>query len=98
MTAMTPPRWAEALLRAVLARRDRDTVSGDLLEEYRMHVVPARGRRAANWWYLCQVAGFVWRSQLGWTIALSAIFIGRIALDWLVPTTDFYVRNLRTCI
>ena len=59
MTALTPPRCAETLLRVVLASRDRDTVSGDLLEEYRMHVVPARGRRAANWWYLRQVAGFI---------------------------------------
>jgi hypothetical protein len=92
MTAKTPPRWAEAVLRAVLAPRDRDTVSGDLLEEYRMHVVPARGQRGADWWYLRQVAEFVCRSQLGWAIALSAIFIGRTVLDWLVPTTDFYLR------
>lgn len=96
MTAMTPPRWAEAVLRVVLAPRDRDTVSGDLLEEYRMHVVPARGPRGADSWYVRQVAGFVWRSQLGWAIALSAIFIGRTALDWLVPTTDFYLRSAVT--
>ena len=96
MTAMTPPRWAESLLRVVLARRDRETVSGDLLEEYRMHVVPARGRSAADGWYLRQVAGFVWRSQVGWAIALSAIFVGRTAIDWLVPTTDFYLRSAVT--
>ena len=96
MTAKTPPPGAEALLRVVLARRDRETVSGDQLEEYRMHVVPGRGRRGADWWYLRQVAGFVWRSQLGWAFALSAIFIGRIAIDWLIPTTDFYLRSIVT--
>ena len=96
MTAVTPPGWAEALLRTVLPRRDRETVSGDLLEEYRMHVVPARGRSAADGWYLRQVACFVWRSQVGWAIALSVIFVGRTAIDWLVPTTDFHVRSAVT--
>lgn len=92
MTTMTPPRWAEALLRIVLPRRDRETVSGDLLEEYREHVAPTRGVRAADRWYVRQVAGFVWRAQLGWAIALSVVFVGRTAWDWLIPTTDFHVR------
>ena len=30
-----PPRWAESLLRMLLSPEDRDSVSGDLLEEYR---------------------------------------------------------------
>jgi hypothetical protein len=96
MTAMTPPRWAEAVLRIVLPRRDRDPVSGDLLEEYREHVAPTRGVPTADRWYVRQVAGFVWRSQLGWAIALSAIFVGRTAIDWLVPTTDFSLRSAVT--
>ena len=31
-----PPRWAESLLRMMLAPKDRDSVSGDLLEEFRL--------------------------------------------------------------
>jgi hypothetical protein len=30
-----PPQWAERLLRLLLKPEDRDSVSGDLLEEYR---------------------------------------------------------------
>jgi hypothetical protein len=35
-----PPSWAEVLVRLFLAPRDRDTVTGDLLEEYREVAVP----------------------------------------------------------
>ena len=41
-----PPEWAEALLRLLLKPEDRESVSGDLLEEYRQSVVPERGRGA----------------------------------------------------
>jgi hypothetical protein len=54
-----PPAWAESLLRALLAPRNRDTVSGDLLEEYREVVLPARGHLRAGLWYLRQVSSFV---------------------------------------
>ena len=30
-----PPRWAESLLRMILPSKDCDSISGDLLEEYR---------------------------------------------------------------
>jgi hypothetical protein len=33
MTNTTPPRWIEKVLRALLPKRHRDTVTGDLLEE-----------------------------------------------------------------
>lgn len=59
---MNPPRWSEALLRMVLSNRDRDTVSGDLLEEYREVAVPTHGPRRARWWYRRQVAGFLWHA------------------------------------
>ena len=45
-----PPRWAESLLRMLLSSADRDSVSGDLLEEYRESVVPALGDRANGWY------------------------------------------------
>jgi hypothetical protein len=56
MTPYTPPHWMERLLRLTLATRDRETISGDLLEEYREAQVPGRGRLRANLWYLRQVA------------------------------------------
>ena len=53
-----PPRWAENILRWVLRERDRETIPGDLLEEYQEIVLPARGYFRANLWYLRQVFSF----------------------------------------
>ena len=47
-TDAAPPAWAEAILRAVLTRANVETVSGDLLEEYREAVYPSRGPAAAD--------------------------------------------------
>ncbi len=90
--SVTPPRWAEALLVMAVKRSDRDAVSGDLLEEYRDSVVPARGPIAADAWYVRQVAGFLWRATWLWALLFSSQFIARTAFDWLVPTHDFHVR------
>lgn len=62
----TPPRRAEAVLRALLAPQDRETVSGDLLEEYRESVHPVYGPRRADLWYVTQVAGFARRANRLW--------------------------------
>jgi hypothetical protein len=88
----TPPRWAEAMLRLSLKRADRESVSGDLLEEYRDGIVPARGRPAADLWYLRQVSGFVWRATWWWALIFSGQFVARCAYDWSIPTHDYHVR------
>lgn len=92
----TPPRWAEALLQLVVSREDFECVSGDLLEEYRENIRPARGRGRADQWYVAQVLGFAWRSTSLWAALFAAAFLARTALDWLVPPTDFYLRSLVT--
>lgn len=94
----TPPRWAEAVLRLMLRPGDRESVSGDLLEEYRESVRPRRGRWRADAWYLTQVVGFAWRSTGVWGVLFAAAFIGRTALDWLVPTDDFETRGTVTTL
>jgi len=88
-----PPRWAEWLLRLTLKRTDRESVSGDLLEEYRDTVVPARGKAAADAWYLRQVAGFMWRATWLWAVLFSGAFVIRQAVDFFIPTHDFIVRS-----
>jgi hypothetical protein len=90
---VTPPVWAEIILRSVLKRRDFDTVSGDLLEEYRDTVYPARGRMGADRWYVAQVFGFVMRSVGVWGALFGGAFLARTALDWLVLTQDFSTRS-----
>ena len=80
-----PPRWAESLLRTMLRPQDRETVSGDLLEEYRQSIVPALGARA-NRWYVRQVGPYLLRTTLPWAALVGAILVGRYLLDTLAPT------------
>jgi len=54
-----PPRWAEAVLRSLLRPNDRDIIAGDLIEEYREAVLPARGVVRAHIWYCRQVLSFL---------------------------------------
>jgi hypothetical protein len=93
MSATTTPLWwAESLLQLVVS-------SGDLLEEYRDTIHPARGPRRADRWYVAQVLGFAWRSNSLWAALFAAAFLARTALDWLVPPADFYLRSLvTTCL
>ena len=67
-----PPRWAESLLEQLLRPADRESTTGDLLEEYRAARAPALGRFRANVWYGRQVLSFLWRES-GRSFALSAI-------------------------
>jgi hypothetical protein len=52
----TRPRWAEALLFAILPADDVKSVTGDLHEVYRDEQLPSRGRAGADRWYVQQVA------------------------------------------
>ena len=79
-----PPSWAESLLRMLLPARDHESVSGDLLEEYRQSIVPSRGA-AANRWYVSQVAGYMWRQTWMWAALLAAICVTRYLFDTLAP-------------
>jgi len=96
MTTDTPPAWAEAILRWTLPVRDRETVTGDLVEEYRDSVLVARGRRGADRWYGRQVAGFVVRAYAPFGVALAVAIVLRDFFDWFAPPNDFYPRSLMT--
>lgn len=79
-----PPRWAESLLRTMLRPQDRDSISGDLLEEFRESIIPAHGA-GANAWYIRQVGGYVLRETWIWSTLVASIFIGRGLVDTLAP-------------
>ena len=89
----TPPRWAEATLRLVLRPDDFGSVSGDLLEEYRDSIHPLRGPRRADWWYVTQVLGFLFRRAWVWAALFGGALVARSALDWFVPPADFLARS-----
>jgi hypothetical protein len=86
-----PPRWAEAILRLLLKPEDRESVSGDLLEEYRVTIVPALGS-AADRWYVRQVALFLFRASWTWGAILGAALVIRYLFDTLVPPADYLMR------
>ena len=79
-----PPAWAEWTLRCVVRDEDRESVSGDLLEEFRDAIVPERGARA-NSWYVRQVAGFVAREIGIWSAVVALTCIVRYLFDTLMP-------------
>ena len=59
MTPQVPPQWLEKMLLWCLPARDRETISGDLLEEYREEQVPRVGSLQANIWYARQSISFL---------------------------------------
>jgi hypothetical protein len=88
-----PPHWAEALLRLFLKPEVSASVSGDLLEQYRDSIHPARGRLRADQWYVTEVLGFVLRGSSLWGALFAGAYVARTALDWLRPTADFHTRS-----
>ena len=91
-----PPWWAEFVLRLVLTPESWETISGDLLEEYREAVQPVRGKARADIWYIKQVGGYIARSHAVWAVLFSGAFLARQAYDWFVPTDNFSTRSAIT--
>jgi len=58
-TNATPPRFAQALAGAFLRTEDVESVTGDLLEEYREVRHAALGQRRADLWYIAHVLSIV---------------------------------------
>lgn len=82
VSPQAPPRWLETLLLRSLPPRDRETISGDLLEEYREVQLPQHGPIRADIWYARQLISFLaarsfggstMRASLTWMSALTAL-------------------------
>ena len=87
MIGEAPPRLLERALLLFLAERDRETVSGDLLEEYREEQLPRLGTLRANLWYLRQAVSVAWirlwgGSRLKQLLVFLCLFIA-VAGTWL---------------
>src|SRR5262249_40278952 len=67
-----PPHVAELILRGLLPLDMGETVSGDLLEEYRESRVPAVGEFRADLWYWRQVGG-MWLRAYWWLVASAVL-------------------------
>src|SRR5690349_16159067 len=77
-----PPKWAEFLLRVLLRSRDREAVTGDLLEEYRDTIRPTQGPLRAGIWYLRQVMGLMthWHVSLLRAIGIAVAIVATAVL------------------
>jgi hypothetical protein len=71
----SPPRWAQAMLHSLLRPCDRESISGDLLEEYRAARRPARGALGADAWYIGAVLSVLWQQ-----IRPAALLLGGQAI------------------
>lgn len=58
MNPLAPPSWMERLLQLLLPLRSRQTVVGDLLEEFREQKVLQLGYWRASFWYLRETLSF----------------------------------------
>ena len=76
-----PPRWAEAVLRSLLRPSDRESISGDLLEEYRAARRPALGALGADAWYLKHVGSVLWH------LILPCLAVGTIPMSIIARMT-----------
>jgi hypothetical protein len=74
MTNTNPPRWSELALHVILKRRDRESIAGDLLEEYREEILPSRGPVRGQAWYLAQILSLMNEVQQG--ILVGVLFAG----------------------
>ena len=75
-----PPRWAEAVLRSLLRPADRDSISGDLLEEYRAVRRPSLGALRANIWYVQHLFSILWVVIRPCALVLIGTNLLRVAL------------------
>jgi hypothetical protein len=73
--AMNPPRWAEAMLRSFVRPSDRESISGDLLEEYRAARRPLLGALGANIWYIKHVLSVLWQLIRPVALAMAGLSI-----------------------
>jgi hypothetical protein len=72
-----PPPWAVWLLQALVPRRHRDVLTGDVLDRYRDHILPAQGRARADRWFLAQVADWAWtESRVACLVVVLAFIVG----------------------
>src|SRR5262245_33387790 len=69
-----PPGWALATLRVILPSDQVESVAGDLIEEYRVAVYPARGAWRANLWFVRELAGFACRAA--WVPLVTGLVVG----------------------
>lgn len=93
-----PPAAFVWILGHLLSPEDRETVFGDLLEEYRESKRPALGTIGANRWFSRQVAGFFWRLVWPAFVMVACYWVGGVLISNLYTRGAYgvprFVNNL----
>jgi hypothetical protein len=93
MSLARPPVVAEELLTLLVPPDRFESISGDLLEQYRDEKLPALGPRRAGLWYLRQVGAYFLRASWPFLLLLVAAFIARDLYNTFLNTDS--VTNAR---
>lgn len=80
-SAATPPAWAEAILYLLVPPGRAESISGDLLEQYRDEKHPRLGSLRADVWYVRQVAGLFMRTYAALALLPIVFFVGSDLLN-----------------
>lgn len=78
-----PPKRAEKLLYLFLPKKDRESIPGDLEEEYRTIILPNYGRPFAQGWYWWQAARSLWIILRGSLARLLKLGLFAKAAEWV---------------
>lgn len=92
-----PPDLAESLVSLLVPARTRDSVVGDLLEEYREQA-SRHGARAADAWYWRQTVGFLWSASAWCGVGIGTTLTARMMIDVLAPSNQLHDRALVTTL
>jgi hypothetical protein len=99
MTMSNPPAVPQALLLLLLPADARETVTGDLLEEYREARTPALGRLRATLWYWRQVGGIWFRAYWGFAVPVVLLLaVHDIFNTFRAPSGASYLDGLPTFV
>ena len=85
VSSVNPPEWARVLLEWIQPRETEESVSGDLLEEFRHRAAETGGERRAAAWYVRQAVGFLWRMAWIFVVLTAGAVILRTLFDAFDP-------------
>jgi hypothetical protein len=83
-----PPAVAHALIAMLVPVKRRDSIIGDLLEEYHETQVPQHGVAAADRWYIRQALGFLWSAAAVPGALVGSVLTVRLLLDVAARVPD----------
>lgn len=87
-----PPARAQALIAALAPAARRDSIVGDLLEEYHDTQVPEHGVAAADRWFVRQALGFLWSASAPAAWAMAGNLSARTLIDVAFPAGELSTR------